>query len=80
MIPTGKGDMNPELELYPVMVRLLRHQTQAQRPVQSTTITSVMTGLGGMAISKFLLDYVHITKYSKTCAKDHLCTCVNILI
>ncbi|XP_060562624.1 ubiquitin carboxyl-terminal hydrolase 32-like [Ruditapes philippinarum] len=51
VIPTGKGDLNPELELYPVMVRLLRHQTQAQRPVQTTSITSVMTGLGGMAIS-----------------------------
>lgn len=51
VIPGSGGDLNPELELYPVFVRLLRHQTQAQRPQQTTTITSVMTGLGGMAIS-----------------------------
>jgi hypothetical protein len=61
VIPTGKGDLNPELELYPVMVRLLRHQTQAQRPVQTTSITSVMTGLGGMAISELLyIDFVRL--------------------
>ena len=55
VIPSIRGDPNPELELYPVMVRLLRHQTQTQRPVQNASFSSVVSGLGGMALSK--LDF-----------------------
>lgn len=51
VIPSSRGDPNPELELYPVMVRLLRHQTPAQRPAQNTSFSSVVSGIGGMALS-----------------------------
>ncbi|KAK3083744.1 hypothetical protein FSP39_002517 [Pinctada imbricata] len=40
-----------ELELYPITVKLLRHQVVTQRTVPMTTFTGMMSGIGGMAIS-----------------------------
>ena len=57
VIPSTRGDPNPELELYPVMVRLLRHQTQTQRPAQNASFSSVVSGLGGMALSKWAASW-----------------------
>ncbi|CAH1801921.1 unnamed protein product [Owenia fusiformis] len=48
-------DMNkktePKLELYPIQVKFLRHQTQQQRaPNATTSFTGMMAGIGGIAI------------------------------
>ncbi|WAR02243.1 UBP32-like protein [Mya arenaria] len=51
VIPSHAGELNPEVELYPVSVRLYRHQAPVQRPVQATSFTSMVTGIGGMAIN-----------------------------
>ncbi|XP_052268914.1 ubiquitin carboxyl-terminal hydrolase 32-like isoform X1 [Dreissena polymorpha] len=51
VIPGIGGEVMAELELYPVLVRLYRHQLQVQRPVQTTSFTSMMSGIGGMAIN-----------------------------
>ncbi|XP_071094049.1 ubiquitin carboxyl-terminal hydrolase 32-like isoform X1 [Haliotis cracherodii] len=49
VITTASND--PELELYPVTVRLQRHQVPSQRPPPPTTFTGMMAGFGGMAWS-----------------------------
>ncbi|XP_041349176.1 ubiquitin carboxyl-terminal hydrolase 32-like [Gigantopelta aegis] len=51
VIMSSVGDPHPELELYPVTVRLLRHQLPSQRPPPPTTFTGMMAGIGGMAMS-----------------------------
>ncbi|KAL3857432.1 hypothetical protein ACJMK2_012103, partial [Sinanodonta woodiana] len=51
VIPGTQGDPSPELELYPVMVRLLRHQVAPARPAQTTAFTNVVSGISGMALS-----------------------------
>ncbi|ELT99007.1 hypothetical protein CAPTEDRAFT_129894 [Capitella teleta] len=40
--------MAPELELYPIVVKLFRHQTAVNRPPQAATFTGMMGGIGGM--------------------------------
>ena len=46
----------PELELYPISVRLLRHHLPPQpRPAQgTTTFTDVMGNIGGMMMREWL--------------------------
>ena len=51
VIASKNNNGNPELELYPVTVKLLRHQIVPQRPAP-TSFTGVMSGIGGMALSK----------------------------
>ncbi|CAL1537349.1 unnamed protein product, partial [Lymnaea stagnalis] len=52
VINTSTNGHSPELELYPVSVRILRHQTNSQRPAPATTFTGgVMTGLNSMALN-----------------------------
>ncbi|XP_005089176.1 ubiquitin carboxyl-terminal hydrolase 32 [Aplysia californica] len=46
-----KGGYCAELELYPICVRILRHQTPSQRPPPATTLTGMVAGIGGMAWS-----------------------------
>ncbi|BFZ19073.1 hypothetical protein BsWGS_22113 [Bradybaena similaris] len=43
------ANMNLELELYPICVRILRHQTPSQRAPPATTISGMVAGIGGMA-------------------------------
>ena len=48
----GSSDyQKAELELYPVCVRILRHQTPSQRPPPSNLISGI-AGIGGMAWSE----------------------------
>lgn len=54
VISSKNNNGNPELELYPITVKLLRHQIVAQRPAP-TSFTGVMSGIGGMALSKFYI-------------------------
>lgn len=54
VISSKNNNGNPELELYPITVKLLRHQIVAQRPTP-TSFTGVMSGIGGMALSKFYI-------------------------
>ncbi|KAJ8312385.1 hypothetical protein KUTeg_009758 [Tegillarca granosa] len=51
VVTSSSNDGIPELELYPVTVRLLRHQVINQRSVPMTTFTGMMSGIGGMALS-----------------------------
>ncbi|XP_060064706.1 ubiquitin carboxyl-terminal hydrolase 32-like [Ylistrum balloti] len=51
VIASANNDGIPELELYPVTVRLQRHQMPSQRPAHMTTLTGMMSGIGGMALS-----------------------------
>ncbi|OWF52140.1 Ubiquitin carboxyl-terminal hydrolase 32 [Mizuhopecten yessoensis] len=51
VIASANNDGIPELELYPVTVRLQRHQMPSQRPAHMTTFTGMMSGIGGMALS-----------------------------
>ncbi|XP_064618756.1 ubiquitin carboxyl-terminal hydrolase 32-like [Lineus longissimus] len=44
-------DHTPELEMYPIHVKLLRHQVQNTRPNQQTSFTGMMAGIGGMTLS-----------------------------
>lgn len=55
VITPSHGDGSPELELYPVTVRILRHQSQQQQRTanQVTSFTGMMGGMGGMAVSKY---------------------------
>ncbi|ESO97937.1 hypothetical protein LOTGIDRAFT_153048 [Lottia gigantea] len=46
---TSGTDSQTELELYPICVRLIRHQIQNQRAPPPTTFTGMMAGIGGMA-------------------------------
>lgn len=55
VISSKNNNGNPELELYPITVKLLRHQIVAQRPTP-TSFTGVMSGIGGMALS--MTNYV----------------------
>ncbi|KAK3792374.1 hypothetical protein RRG08_045918 [Elysia crispata] len=41
----------PVLELHPICVKIMRHQIPSQRPPQTTTITGMMAGIGGMAFN-----------------------------
>ncbi|KAK7088275.1 hypothetical protein V1264_022210 [Littorina saxatilis] len=49
VIMKNPGDESPSLELYPISVRLYRHQMQSQRAPPTTTFTGMMAGIGGMA-------------------------------
>ncbi|CAG2247856.1 USP6_32 [Mytilus edulis] len=51
VISSSTNDGQPELELYPITVKLLRHQFVTNRPVPMTTFTGMMSGIGGMALS-----------------------------
>ncbi|KAK7480047.1 hypothetical protein BaRGS_00028684 [Batillaria attramentaria] len=51
VILRNRGDESPSLELYPISVRLLRHQVPSQRPPPATSFTGMMAGIGGMAWS-----------------------------
>jgi ubiquitin carboxyl-terminal hydrolase 6/32 len=42
----------PELELFPLSVRLLKHQIINQRTNQVTSFSGMMGGIGGMVVSK----------------------------
>ncbi len=55
----GHGDGSAELELYPITVRLLRHQNQQNRMNQPSSFTGMMGGMGGMAASE--LNSLHYT-------------------
>ncbi|XP_021349870.1 ubiquitin carboxyl-terminal hydrolase 32-like isoform X2 [Mizuhopecten yessoensis] len=48
VIASANNDGIPELELYPVTVRLQRHQMPSQRPAHMTTFTGMMSGIGAM--------------------------------
>ncbi|GFR71292.1 ubiquitin carboxyl-terminal hydrolase 32 [Elysia marginata] len=41
----------PTLELYPICVKIIRHQIPSQRPPPTTTFTGMMAGIGGMAFN-----------------------------
>ncbi|XP_062601497.1 ubiquitin carboxyl-terminal hydrolase 32-like isoform X2 [Saccostrea cucullata] len=55
VIASKNNNGSPELELYPVTVKLLRHQVVPQRP-NPTSFSGVMSGIGGMALS--MTNYV----------------------
>ncbi|KAK6968759.1 Ubiquitin carboxyl-terminal hydrolase 32, partial [Biomphalaria glabrata] len=48
VISTGNG---LELELYPICVRIIRHQTPNQKAQSSTYLTSLMNGINGVTTS-----------------------------
>ncbi|CAI9715032.1 ubiquitin carboxyl-terminal hydrolase 32-like [Octopus vulgaris] len=52
VITSSKGNAYSELELYPITVRLFRHQNIPQKPVQTTsTFTGMMAGISGMTFN-----------------------------
>ena len=67
------GDASPELELYPISVKLFRHQNPQQRPQQVTSFTGMIGGMGGMAVCEFIfaLILVFLCDFSEPyCGKD----------
>ncbi|KAH9503865.1 Ubiquitin carboxyl-terminal hydrolase 32 [Bulinus truncatus] len=51
VINTSSTGIVPDLELYPICVRIMRHQTPNQRNPSSTYLTSFMNNINGMATS-----------------------------
>ena len=62
VITPSHGDGSAELELYPITVRLLRHQNQQNRSSQVSSFTGMMGGMGGMAVSKYCILWL-FTEY-----------------
>ncbi|XP_074640674.1 ubiquitin carboxyl-terminal hydrolase 32-like [Tubulanus polymorphus] len=48
ILPTSFGISRPEIEMFPINVRLMRHQTVNQKPQQSSSFAGMVAGFGGM--------------------------------
>ena len=57
----------PELELYPIQVKLLRYQLNNQRQPNANMFAGMVGGLGGMMSSEYLLMFCTVDDISDIC-------------